>query len=109
MKQSFIEEVKKFYLNEIREPSGPCTGASRDVDSDASGFFNFAKETETQHVATVDITIECLRYMEYIDSTSLDILHKYPTIKALFQYIDAMVPSSAPVEQFFQGNFDSCP
>ena len=93
MKQTFIEEVKKFSLNEIREPAGPCTSTSRD---DASGYFDFAKRTETQHVATADVTIKCLCFSEDINSTSLDILHKYPTINALFRYVNARDATGIP-------------
>ena len=64
-------------------------------------FFDFEMETDTQHVASVDVTIECLRYLEDMHSASLDILHRYPTIKDLFRYVNATVPSSATIERLF--------
>ena len=69
----------------------------------ADTFFDYEDDihdTETRGSESA-VTIECLRYLEDDYSTSVDVLHRYPTVKAVFRKLNATLPSSAPVECLF--------
>ena len=64
-------------------------------------FFSFSVSgNEVAESDTSSVSLECLQYLED-KSTSVDRLHKFPTIRKMFSMYNSAIPSSAPVERLF--------
>ena len=64
----------------------------------------------SQLIAVNEVTMECLRFLEEPRDESLEVLHRFPTVKYLFRKLNATVPLSAPVERLFScGSLISTP
>ena len=106
--QSSHDDVKKLLLDEAKSKgiqnssSALTTEIAIRVDEGDSFFeFDSPQLSQVSNGEEKSLTeLECLQYLNE-ESTELQSLNKYSTIKKLFIYYNTPLPTSAPVERLF--------
>ena len=85
---------------QMKNLTGSTTSSSTSI-AETDEFFSFSvSDNEVAESDTSSVSLECLQYLKD-KSTSLDCLHKFPTIRKMFIMYNSAIPSLAPVGRLF--------